>query len=92
MRQGAECELTGKCSQRVRADSFGALRERRGIWFCGNVDCLLHVRVGDPGVVGAGEWAVRADGVVTSRALYRGRMLCDVCGRREMNSNEGGET
>ena len=29
-----------------------------------------------------GPQAVRRDGVVTSRAMYAGRMLCDLCGRQ----------
>lgn len=52
-------------------------------WFCANPACELHVRPGDPGVHGAGEWAVRADGVVTSRRPYGGRWLCDLCCRRQ---------
>jgi hypothetical protein len=51
--------------------------------FCANVDCALHVRRGDPQVDGWGDWAVRPDGVVTGRAVYDGRVLCDLCGRRE---------
>jgi hypothetical protein len=53
----------------------------RGDWFCSNEDCVLHVRIGDPGVRGSGEWAVRPDGIVTSRQVVHGRMLCDVCGQ-----------
>jgi hypothetical protein len=54
----------------------------RGAWFCSNPECELHVRVGDRSVRGSGEWAVRSDGVVTSRAMYAGQMLCDLCGRQ----------
>lgn len=54
----------------------------RGAWFCSNPECELNVRVGDQRVLGSGEWAVRRDGVVTSRAMYAGRMLCDLCGRQ----------
>ena len=50
-------------------------------YFCANPDCVLHIQPGDPGVHGRGEWAVRADGIRTSRSLYGGRMLCDLCGR-----------
>lgn len=71
----------GPSSSRALA-STQAGRVGRG-WFCGNPDCELHVRVGDQGVCGAGEWAVRGDGVVTSRAVYRGRVLCDLCGRNQ---------
>ena len=49
--------------------------------FCMNPECVLHVRRGDPGVHGSGEWAVRPDGIRTSRARYGGVMLCDLCGR-----------
>ncbi len=49
--------------------------------FCSNADCVLHVRAGDPGVCGRGEWALRPDGVLTSRGVYGGRVMCDVCGR-----------
>ena len=54
----------------------------RGAWFCSNPACVLHVRTGDSCVAGTGEWAIRPDGVVTSRAMYGDRMLCDVCGQR----------
>ena len=56
-----------------------AIEVARGGWFCANARCVLHVRAGDPGVLGAGEWAVRPDGVVTSRRLAGGRIVCDVC-------------
>jgi hypothetical protein len=64
----------------------------RGAWFCSNAECVLHVRVGDAGVVGHGEWAVRPDAVVTSRAMYAGRMLCDVCGRSSGLTKSGGKS
>lgn len=67
----------------------------RGAWFCSDANCVLHVRVGDPQVFGAGEWAVRPDGVVTSRRLVHGRMVCDVCARRRTRSSisiNGGAT
>ncbi len=57
----------------ARAGSMG--------FFCENPACVLHVRPGDPGVRGSGDWAVRPDGIRTSRSLYGGRMLCDLCGR-----------
>lgn len=59
----------------------------RGAWFCSDANCVLHVRVGDPQVFGAGEWAVRPDGVVTSRRLVHGRMVCDVCAGRHTPSS-----
>ena len=58
-----------------------ALAVFAGAFFCSNPSCVLHVRRGDACVSGAGEWAVRPDGVVTSRRLVNGQMLCDVCGR-----------
>lgn len=49
--------------------------------FCSNPDCLLHVRAGDPGVVGSGNWAQLAEGTLIGRGIYHGLYLCDVCGR-----------
>lgn len=49
--------------------------------FCANPACVLHAGQNDPHVRGSGEWAVRPDGIRTSRSLYGGRMLCDLCGR-----------
>lgn len=49
--------------------------------FCTNPACVLHVCADDQGVDGRGEWAVRPDGIVTGRARYDGRVLCDLCGR-----------
>ena len=43
--------------------------------FCANPGCVLHVRAGDPDVHGSGDWAVRPDGIRTSRARYGDRML-----------------
>jgi hypothetical protein len=50
-------------------------------YFCANPACVLHVRRTDPGVRGSGEWAVRPDGMRTSRSVYGARVLCDLCGR-----------
>jgi hypothetical protein len=52
-----------------------------GAYFCANPACELHVRVGDAGVQGRGNWAVLADGTTWGRARYGDRMLCDRCGR-----------
>jgi len=60
--------------------------------FCSNEKCELYVRREDTGVCGSGEWAVRSDGIVTSRAMYAGRMLCDVCGRSSGRPYCGGES
>ena len=48
--------------------------------FCGNPDCQLHVRPGDVGVMGAGNWAVLR-GRVVGRVLCGGIYLCDTCAR-----------
>jgi hypothetical protein len=55
-------------------------------WFCENPDCLLHVRAGDPGVMGQGNWAELPDGRWAGRGRYLGRMLCDFCGRATIKS------
>lgn len=52
-----------------------------GEYFCANPACVLHLSQEAPGVRGRGEWAVRPDGIRTSRSRYGGRMLCDLCGR-----------
>jgi hypothetical protein len=52
--------------------------------FCGNPECVLHVRVGDPGVTGSGHWAVLSSGITLGRGLYDGRYLCDRCGRERL--------
>ena len=49
--------------------------------FCSNPDCVLYVRAGDPGVVGAGNWAELPDGRMVGRSIYGGVYLCDPCGR-----------
>ena len=53
-----------------------------GDYFCATSGCELHVREGDSGVQGHGNWAVRADGSFASRSRYGEAMLCDVCGRQ----------
>ena len=68
------------------------LEVARGAFFCSNAQCVLHVRRGDARVFGSGEWAVRPDGVVTSRRLVNGQMLCDVCGRDGGWFSTGGRT
>jgi hypothetical protein len=49
--------------------------------FCGNPQCPLHVRAGDPQVRGAGNWARLPDGRWVGRHVYDGILLCDPCGR-----------
>jgi hypothetical protein len=53
-----------------------------GAYFCANTACPLHVRRGDPGALGLGNWARLPDGTLTGRGRYGGVMLCDLCGRR----------
>ena len=69
-----------------------ALEVFAGAFFCSNPECVLHVRHGDPQVCGAGEWAVRPDGVVTSRRRVGERMLCDLCGRTGSEFSTGERT
>jgi len=49
--------------------------------FCSNPHCELHVRAGDPGVQGVGNWAELPDGRLIGRGMYGGVFLCDPCGR-----------
>jgi hypothetical protein len=51
-----------------------------GAYFCGNPACALHVRVGDPGVAGEGDWIVLPDGRTFGRFRYGAEVLCDACG------------
>jgi hypothetical protein len=51
-----------------------------GAYFCGNANCALHVRVGDPGVVGEGDWIVLPGGRTYGRFRYGDQVLCDACG------------
>ena len=53
-----------------------------GAYFCANPDCELHVRAGDAGVRGIGNWARLPDGRTVGRSRYLDQMLCDRCGRR----------
>jgi hypothetical protein len=51
-----------------------------GAFFCANPACVLHVRAGDPGVTGEGDWAVLADGRTFGRSRHGNTVLCDACG------------
>jgi hypothetical protein len=51
-----------------------------GAYFCANPECALHVRVGDPGVAGEGDWIVLADGRTYGRCRHGSEVLCDACG------------
>ena len=52
-----------------------------GSYFCANPQCMLHVRAGDPGVEGFGNWAVLPSGVLVGRGRYARTYLCDQCGK-----------
>jgi len=54
--------------------------------FCANADCFLHVRSGDPGVEGQGNWAVVDETFTVGRGRYGNHMLCDRCGRELLDS------
>ena len=56
-----------------------------GYAFCSNPACQLHVRAGDPGVEGAGNWAQLANGLIIGRGIYQGAYFCDSCGRALMS-------
>ena len=49
--------------------------------FCENPACELHVRAGDPGVDGAGNWATLRNGRIVGRGRYDEHTLCDPCGQ-----------
>ena len=51
-----------------------------GAYFCANPECALHVRMGDPGVTGEGDWIVLADGRTYGRSRHGSEVLCDACG------------
>jgi hypothetical protein len=48
-------------------------------FFCCNPRCPFHVRVGDPGVDGFGDWATLRDGTTVSHRWADGLLLCDLC-------------
>jgi hypothetical protein len=48
-------------------------------FFCCNPRCPFHLRVGDPGVAGFGDWATLADGITVSHRWLDGLLLCDLC-------------
>ena len=52
-----------------------------GDYFCANPRCVLHVREGDVGVHGRGNWAQLPHGRWASRSRYGEVMLCNDCGR-----------
>jgi hypothetical protein len=51
----------------------------RGEFFCANAGCRLHVRLGDPLVMGSGHWAELSDGIIVSHSLRDGILWCDLC-------------
>jgi len=54
-----------------------------GYNFCSNPHCPhgLHVRAGDQGVIGEGNWVELVNGAIIGRGIYQGVYLCDPCGR-----------
>lgn len=50
-------------------------------FFCSNPRCVFHVRVGDAGVVGFGDWAMLADGTTVSHRWIDDELLCDLCAK-----------
>jgi hypothetical protein len=50
-------------------------------FFCSSPRCVFHVRVGDPGVKGFGDWATLRDGTTVSHRWVDGELLCDLCAR-----------
>lgn len=50
-------------------------------FFCSNLRCPFHVRSGDAGVSGFGDWARLADGTKASHHWVDGELLCDLCAR-----------
>ncbi len=50
--------------------------------FCANPACALHLRPGDQGVEGAGNWAQLPCGAIVGRQVVDGRMFCDPCASR----------
>lgn len=51
-------------------------------YFCANPHCPLHVRPGDAGVHGRGDWASFSDRIIIGRSKVAGFMLCDRCAGR----------
>ena len=47
--------------------------------FCSVVTCPLHVRPGDPGVDGFGNWVKLRSGLIVGRRVVDGHYLCDPC-------------
>jgi hypothetical protein len=50
--------------------------------FCANPSCPLHLRPGDQGVQGSGNWAELPCGAIVGRQAVDGHMLCDPCASR----------
>jgi len=57
-----------------------------GDYFCANPRCALHVREGDAGVRGRGNWAQLPGGRWASRSRYGALMLCNDCGRDRLSA------
>lgn len=50
-----------------------------GAYFCATPHCVLHVRAGDAGTRGAGQWATLSTGLTVGRRLVNSNYLCDLC-------------
>ncbi len=61
-----------------------------GDYFCANPACVLHVREGDVGVHGRGNWAKLPAGRWASRSRYGELMLCNDCGRDWLAARRAG--
>ena len=42
-------------------------------YFCSNTVCVFHVRVGDPGVQGSGDWCTTDTGITASHRWVDGK-------------------
>lgn len=60
--------------------------------FCANPSCPLHLRPGDQGVQGSGNWAELPCGAIVGRQAVDGHMFCDPCASRarDMTSDPHG--
>ncbi|HEY0766319.1 MAG TPA: hypothetical protein VGD47_00050 [Steroidobacteraceae bacterium] len=54
----------------------------RGVPFCANPACALHVRLVDAQVEGGGNWVSLPDGRTFGRSRFGNALLCDACGTR----------
>jgi len=62
----------------------------RGVPFCGNPACALHVRLLDEAVEGGGNWLTLPDGRMFGRSRFGNTLLCDACATRRGPVRLGG--